>query len=180
MDDVRADQPPADDVVLIGRIGAAHGVRGEVFVQPFTDDPDDRFQPGAVVLTEAGAGPPMTVETLRWHSGKLVLRFVGAQQRSDAEAIRGRELFLRTSDRPALDDPDDFYDTDLIGLTVSDRTGHAWGPVVDVVHAPGSDYLVLQVGDQQRLVPFVAAIVTSVDVAAGAVTIDPPAGLFEL
>jgi len=173
--------PGADgDLVAVGRIGPAHGLRGEVLVAPFTDEPDERFAPGAVLVAEPGEAGPLTVESARWQGKRLVVRFAGVVDRSGAEALRGTDLLIPAADRPDLDDPDDFYDTDLIGLAVATVDGRALGPVRDVVHAPAADYLVIEVDGQERLVPFLAAMVPSVDVAGGNVVIDPPEGLLDL
>ena len=168
------------DLVAVGRIGPAHGLRGEVLVAPFTDEPDERFAPGAVLVAEPGEAGPLTVESARWQGKRLVVRFAGVVDRSGAEALRGTDLLIPAADRPDLDDPDDFYDTDLIGLAVATADGRALGPVRDVVHAPAADYLVIEVDGQERLVPFLAAMVPSVDVAGGKVVIDPPEGLLDL
>ncbi len=166
-----------DDLLVVGRVGPPHGVRGAVVVQPFTDAPDERFAPGSVLLTAAG---PLTVEAARRQGRRLVVQFEGVADRWQAERLRGTELQMAASSRPPLDDPDDFYDTDLVGLTASTVGGEWLGPVRDVVHAPASDYLVVDVGGRECLVPFVAAVVPTVDVAGGRVVIDPPEGLFEL
>ena len=173
--------PGADsDLVAVGKIGPAHGLRGEVIVAPFTDQPDERFAPGAVLVAEPGDAGALTVESSRWQGKRLVVRFTGVADRGAAEALRGTELLIPAADRPDLDDPDDFYDTDLIGLAAATVDGRALGPVRDVVHAPAADYLVIEVDGQERLVPFLAAMVPSVDVAGGTVVIDPPEGLLDL
>jgi 16S rRNA processing protein RimM len=169
----------ADDVVL-GRIGAARGVRGEVFVAPWTDAPEERFAPGTVIRTDPPDAGPLTVEAMSSAGGKLVVRFAGVADRNAAQALRGVRLVLAASARPALADPDEFYDTDLVGLRARTVAGADLGPVREVLHAGGADYLVLDVDGAERLVPFVAAVVPTVDIAAGLVEIDPPEGLFEV
>jgi 16S rRNA processing protein RimM len=166
-----------DELVVVGRIGPPHGVRGEVVVQPFTDSPDERFAPGRTLQT---SGEALTVASSRWQGSRLIVEFTGIAHRDDAQALRGTELLVPAGSRPALDDPDEFYDTDLIGLAASTVDGVALGPVRDVVHAPAADYLVIEVDGRERLVPFVAAIVPSVDVAGGRVVVDPPEGLLDL
>jgi len=166
--------------IAVGRIGPPRGVKGETFVQPWTDVPAERFAPGAVLSTEPADVGPLTVETSSLAGGKLVVRFAGVTDRSEAEALRGVSLFIDAADRPPIDDPDEYYDTDLIGLAARTVGGEPLGPVTDVVHAGGASYLVVPVGGRDRLVPFVAAIVPTVDLAAGTVEIDPPEGLFEL
>jgi 16S rRNA processing protein RimM len=168
------------DVVTIGRIGKPRGVRGDVFVAPWTDDPDERYAVGSVLRTSPPDRGPLTVAAMSLASGKLVVHFEGHDSREAAEQLRGVELVMDPADRPPLEDPDDFYDTDLVGLSARTVSGDALGPVREVLHAGASDYLVLDVGGTERLVPFVAAIVPTVDVAAGFVEIDPPEGLFDL
>src|SRR5215211_1996775 len=107
-----SDDGGASALVVVGRIGKPHGLRGEVFVEPWTDDPQDRFAPGSVLTAEPASAGPLTVETARWHAGdKLVLRFEGVPDRTAVEALRGVRLLLAASERPPLEDPDDFYDT---------------------------------------------------------------------
>jgi 16S rRNA processing protein RimM len=168
------------DVVAIGRIGKPRGVRGDVFVAPWTDDPDERYAVGSVLRTSPPERGPLTVTAMSMASGKLVVHFDGHDSREAAEQLRGVELVMNTADRPPLDDPDDFYDTDLVGLTARTVAGAPLGPVREVLHAGASDYLVLDVDGTERLVPFVSAIVPTVDVPGGFVEIDPPEGLFEL
>jgi 16S rRNA processing protein RimM len=167
----------ADELIAVGKVGRARGVRGDVFVQPWTDAPEERFGPGRTVRTATGQ---LTVAASSQAGGKLVVHFEGVDDRAAAEALHGIQLFVPAAERPALEDPDDFYDTDLIGLAAHDPQGTALGPVTDIVHAGGADYLVVHVGGSDRLVPFVAAIVPTVDLARGTVTIDPPEGLFDL
>jgi 16S rRNA processing protein RimM len=169
-----------DDVVAVGRIGPARGVRGDVFVEPWTDDPQARFAVGSVLRTEPTEAGPLTVEFSSQASGKLVVHFTGVDDRAAAETLRGTELVIAASERPPLQDPDEFYDTDLIGLAARTVRGEDLGPVREVVHSAGADYLVVEVGGRERLIPFVAPVVPTVDVGNGIVEIDPPEGLFDL
>ena len=165
---------PGPDLVAVGRVGPARGVRGDVFVQPWTDAPHERFAAGAVLRTDRGG--QLVVAEGSVQSGKQVVHFDGVDDRAGAEALRGTVLFVPAAERPALEDPDEFYDTDLVGLAVRTVDGEELGEVGDVVHAGGASYLAVG----EHLVPFVRAIVPSVDLAAGVVVVDPPEGLFEL
>jgi 16S rRNA processing protein RimM len=169
-----------DDLVVVGRIGPVRGVRGDVFVAPFTDAPEERFAPGAVLRTDPPSAGPLTVVSSSSASGKLVVHFDGVDGRPAAEALRGVQLVVAAADRPRLEDPDEFYDTDLVGLTARTVGGEELGPVSDVIHVGGADYLVVQMAAREQLIPFVAAIVPTVDLAGGSVLIDPPDGLFEV
>lgn len=165
--------------LAIGRIGRAHGVRGEVSVDVRTDDPDARFAPGVVLVTDPRDAGPLTVDTVRTHSGRLLIRFAGVDDRNAAETLRGVTLLVDSADIPPSDDPDEFHDHELIGLAAVTADGAELGEIVDVEHY-GQDLLVLRraTGDD-ALVPFVSAIVTAVDVPAGRVVLDPPPGLLD-
>jgi 16S rRNA processing protein RimM len=170
----------ADEFVAVGRIGRPRGVRGAAFVEPWTDDPDERFAAGTVLVTDPAAAGPLTVAASSMSNGKLVVQFESVSDREAIEALRGVRLLVAVTARPELENPDDYYDTDLIGLTARTIDGEPVGPVRDVLHAGGADYLVLDHDGREVLVPFVRAIVPTVDIAGGVVVVDPPEGLFEL
>jgi 16S rRNA processing protein RimM len=176
---VRPDVEPLD--LVIGRIGRPHGVAGAVTVEVRTDDPDDRFRPGAVLRTEPAERGPLTVRSVAGRSGGLVIAFEGVDDRAGAEALRDTVLVIDAATLPDLEDPDEFYDHQLVGLTAVLTDGTAVGTVAEVLHTGGGDLLAIDDGaGGQRLVPFVRAIVPSVDLAAGRVLLDPPDGLLEL
>lgn len=166
-------------LLAVGRIGRAHGIRGEVSVEVRTDDPGARFAPGTSLVTDPEGTGPLTVETVRTHSGRLLVRFAGIDDRGAAEELRGVLLLVDSAEIPPSDDPEEFHDHELIGLAAVTADGTALGEIVDVEHY-GQDLLVLRraTGDD-ALVPFVSAIVTDVDVPAGRVVLDPPPGLLE-
>ena len=164
---------------MVGRIGRPHGVRGEVTVEVRTDDPDLRFVAGAVLRTDPVERGPITISRVHWHSGTLLLRLEGVDSREDAEALRNTELLVEVADLPPLEDPDAFYDHQLVGLTARLTDGSDLGEVVEVRHE-AQDLLVVRSDGVDHLVPFVAAIVPTVDVAGGFVVVDPPEGLLEL
>jgi len=169
-----------DDTVVVGRIGRPHGVRGEVTVEVRTDDPDRRFIPGAVLATDPAARGPLTVDGVHWHSGTLLLRIVGVDSREAAEELRNTELLVAVEDLPPIEDPDSFYDHQLVGLTARLVDGTVLGEVTAVRHE-AQDLLVVRRPDApDALIPFVSAIVPTVDLAGGFVVVDPPEGLLEL
>ncbi|HWH30339.1 MAG TPA: ribosome maturation factor RimM [Mycobacteriales bacterium] len=176
--------PPApDDLVVVGRVGRPQGVRGEVTVEVRTDAPDERFAPGAVLLTEPADRGPLTVDRARDHSGRLVVRFEGVGDRTAAEALRDTLLLVDVRTLAPLEDPDEFHDWQLRGLRAETGDGRPAGVVADVLHLPHGDVLVVRVEDgtdgREVLVPFVRDIVPVVDVAAGRVVLTPPEGLME-
>jgi len=166
--------------LVVGRIGRAHGIRGDVLVDVRTDDPDERFAAGSVLVTDPADVGPLTVADARWHSGKLVVRFEDVNDRTDAEKLRGLRLTVDSDDLPPTDDPDEFHDYELVGLAAVGLDGTAFGEVVDVVHSAAGEILVLKYQGAERMVPFVLDIVPTVDVPGGRLVIDPPEGLFDL
>ena len=166
--------------LIVGRIGRPHGVRGDVTIEVRTDDPDDRFAPGRVLATDPPESGPLTIEWARWHSGRLLVRFAGFDDREAAGELRGVLLVIDSADLPPSGNPDEFYDHELMGLTVVTVDGEKIGIVAEVRHL-GQDLLVIErdAGETEGevLVPFVAALVPEVDVAAGRIVIDPPPGL---
>ena len=165
---------------MVGRIGRPHGVRGEVTVEVRSDDPDLRFYVGAVLATDPASRGPLTVTGKRWHRDVLLLTIEGIHSREDAETLRNTELLVDIADLPELEDPDSFYDHQLVGLTARLTDESELGEVTAVRHE-GADLLVVrrpEGGD--LLIPFVAAIVPTVDLAGGFLVVDPPEGLLEL
>jgi 16S rRNA processing protein RimM len=159
--------------LVVGRIAKAHGIGGEVSVDVRTDDPDRRFADGAQLDTEPAGRGPLTVEATRWHSGRLLVRFTGIADRSAAEALRSTMLVVDSTTSVTPEDAD--------GLAALDSDGGLIGQITDVLHPLGTDLLVIGRPDgAELLVPFVAAMVPIVDVAARQVVIEPPEGLLEL
>ena len=167
----------SEKLIAVGRIGAPRGVRGDLFVEPWTDAPDERFVPGAVLRTRSGS---LTVTAASRAAGKQVVHFAHVDDRTAAEALRGTELFIPAADRPPLADPDEFYDSDLLGLAAVTVAGAPVGTVTAVTHAGAAAYLVVESDGREHLVPFVTAIVPAVDLDAGRVVLDPPEGLLDL
>ncbi|GAA1803305.1 ribosome maturation factor RimM [Luedemannella flava] len=168
-------------LVVVGRVGRPHGIRGELSVEPRTDEPEARFAAGSVLITDPAAAGPLTVNSMRPHKGWLLVTFEGIADRTIAEGLRGVLLCVDTADLPDPEDPDEFLDHQLVGLAAVDDLGVELGKVVRVEHAPASDLLHVRLtGGKTALVPFVKAIVPEVDVAAGRVVLTPPDGLFDL
>jgi len=168
--------------VVIGRIGKPHGLRGEVTVEVRTDEPDRRFAVGAAVRAErpSGAGAPwttLTVSGTRWHQTTLLVRFEELPDRTTAEAARGLLLHADIPAAESPEDPDEFYDHQLVGLAAEDLDGRRLGEVTAVVHGAQDLLQVRALDGRDALVPFVAALVPEVDVAAGRVVIADRPGL---
>ncbi len=166
--------------LVVGRIGHAHGVKGEVSVEVRTDDPDRRFVAGSVLNTDPAERGPLTVVTTRPHHGRLLVAFDDVGDRNAAEALRGTLLVVDSATAGETDDGE-WWDHDLVGLAAMTTEGRVLGTVADVVHVPGAPLLSIVSEDAREvLVPFVAEFVPEVDVAHGRLVVAPPPGLLEL
>jgi 16S rRNA processing protein RimM len=172
--------------LVVGRAVKAHGISGEVVVEIRTDDPAERFAPGTILRAkrsrDRGAQErSYVVDSVREHSGRLLLRLAGVADRDAADALRGSLFVVDSDDLPPIDEPDTFYDHQLEGLRVRTVTGSDVGVVTEVLHTGAGELLAVK-GDsgEEVLVPFVSAIVTSVSLDDGTVDIDPPDGLLDL
>lgn len=164
-------------LVVVGRIGRPHGVKGAATIEVRTDEPDKRFAVGARLLTDSGLD--LTVASATWHSGRLLVTFEGYEDRTAVEQLRNA---LVSVDRPAderPEDPEEFYDSDLEGCEVV-VDGAVIGVVREVSHLPGQDLLVVATPDEREvLIPLVSAFVPQIDVSAKRIIITPPEGLLE-
>jgi 16S rRNA processing protein RimM len=172
---------------LVGRIVKPHGIHGELVVEPRTDSPEIRFAVGSVLAANLrnGTTRELTVAAARPHSGRLLVVLDGVADRDTAEELRGTLLLAPEADLPPIEDPDEFYDHELEGLSVFTADGAKVGVIAEVLHGAGSDLLLVHregpAGNRlvELLVPFVHQIVPEVDVRAGRVVIDPPQGLLD-
>ncbi|PWI44302.1 ribosome maturation factor RimM [Streptomyces sp. ICBB 8177] len=166
--------------LVVGRIGRAHGIKGEVTVEVRTDEPELRLGPGAVLATDPPAAGPLTVETGRVHSGRLLLRFAGVPDRTAAEALRNTLLIAEVDPEETPEDPEEFYDHQLIDLDVVTTDGTEIGRISEISHLPYQDLLIVRRPDgAEIMVPFVSDIVPEIDLEAQRAVIDPPPGLID-
>jgi 16S rRNA processing protein RimM len=173
--------------VVVGRIGRPHGLAGDVSVEVRTDDPDLRLAPGTTLLADPASAGPLQITDSRVHSGRLLLHFAGIDDRSAAETLRNVLLVADVDPLQRPEDPDEFYDHQLVGLRVQTPAGEQVGTIADVLHLPGQDVLSVHrpyaPGEASEsgefLVPFVVAFVPTVDLDAGYVVITPPPGLLD-
>lgn len=165
--------------VIVGRVVRAHGIRGEVVIEPRTDRPQERFVPGAVLRTSAGA--TLTLRSVRPHGERLLVRVRGVSDRAEAERLRGTTLEADLDPADGCGDAEVYPDAVLVGLRAVEMSGAEVGQVVGVEHLPAQDLLVIRhANGTQSLVPFVAAIVPEVCLDTGCLRIDPPDGLLDL
>jgi 16S rRNA processing protein RimM len=131
-----------------------------------------------VLRTDPPAAGPLTVATARPHSGRLMLRFEGYVDRGDAERLRGVLLLTDVDADERPEDPEEFYDRQLVGLAVVTAAGDPVGELHEVLHLPGQDVLSVRRPDAPEvLIPFVHAFVPEVDLDGGRIVVDPPPGL---
>ncbi|HET9422906.1 MAG TPA: ribosome maturation factor RimM [Nocardioides sp.] len=167
---------------MVGRIGKPHGIRGEVTVEVRTDEPERRFADGAALSAAPPGGSAfavstLTVEATRWHQSTLLVSFAELTDRSSAEAARGVVLSVEVPADETPDDPEEFYDHQLVGLAAFDVGGALLGEVSGLVHG-AQDLLTIRTPDgRDALVPFVKALVPEVDLAARRVVIADRPGL---
>ena len=171
-----------EDYLVVGRIGKPHGLKGEVSVEPRTDEPERRFATGSrlgTVRNRPGthAAETLTVRSSRWHSGRLLVTFDEIAGRNAAEEARGTLLVVPVDPEETPEDPEEFYDHQLVGLDVVTTAGAVVGEVAEIVHGAAQDLLVVKAGDREVLVPFVTALVPEVDLAGRRVVVDDRPGL---
>lgn len=169
-----------DAMALVGRIARAHGIRGQVIVNPETDFPETRFAPGAELFTERGGRiEPLRLTTVRFQHDRPVIGIDGVATMTEAEALAGCELRVPVEALPALPDGT-FYRHDLIGCRVLTRAGADVGVVSDVEGTLGGSRLIVDGANGEVQVPLATAICTTVDVGNKRIVIDPPEGLLDL
>ena len=177
--------PPegAKTQLRVGRLVKAHGLKGALKLELYTDDPGGRFTPGStftlqVPESSAWHGKSLTVREFRWMNTHPVAFFEGVDDRDAAEGLVKAILWIDADASAQTAEDDAWYDHQLVGLDVV-RDGSVVGTIVRVEHLPSQDLLIVKAGEDEIMVPFVAAIVPEVDVQAGRVTVTPPPGLFE-
>jgi 16S rRNA processing protein RimM len=180
---VEKPEPVKSIDVVVGRIGKPHGLRGEVTLDVRTDEPERRFAVGAVLRAEPPRGSAsglrrLTVRSARWHQGVLLLGFEEVPDRNGAEAVRGIVLHADLAPDATPDDPEEFYEHQLVGLAVVDTDGAPLGEVLGLVPGAAQDLLRVRAADgREALVPFVQALVPEVDLEAGRVVVADRPGL---
>jgi 16S rRNA processing protein RimM len=182
----KATPPSGKTQLRVGRLVKAHGLKGAIKLELYTDDPEGRFAPGATFTLQVPEsspwhGKPLTVREFKWMNSHPVAFFEGVEDRSAAEELIRAILWIDEDPTAAPAEDDAWYDHQLVGLDVV-RDGDVVGRVVRVDHLPAQDLLIvrpLASAADEVLVPFVKAIVPEVDLERGRVVVTPPAGLFE-
>jgi 16S rRNA processing protein RimM len=166
----------------VGRLVKAHGLKGAIKIELYTDAPERRFVPGAVFTLQVPTSSPwhgksLELIELKWFNSNPVAFFKDVLDRTTAESLIKAILWIEQDPAEAPED-DAWFDHQLVGLAVL-RDGEKVGTVARVDHLPAQDLLAVDTPTGEVLVPFVASIVPTVDIAAGTVTVTPPLGLFE-
>lgn len=177
------DSTPPGTQLRVGRLTKAHGLKGAIKLELFTDDPGRRFVPGAVFTLQVPTSSPWHGKTLelvelRWYNQQPVGFFKGVADRSAAETLAKAILWIDQDAAEQSDEEDAWFDHQLVGLKVV-RDGAEVGTIARLEHLPAQDLLIVKTPSGDVMVPFVKAIVPSVDVKARIVTVTPPIGLFE-
>ncbi|MBI3456428.1 MAG: 16S rRNA processing protein RimM [Candidatus Rokubacteria bacterium] len=167
------------ELIAVGRIVRPQGRRGEVRVEPLTDEPGRLAELRECYLVPPAGGEQRRVETV-WFQGEVpVLKLAGADSLDAAEALAGRLVSIsRAAVRPLP--PGHFYCFELIGCTVRTPEGALLGTLADVMGGEHHDLWVLRAGEREHLIPAVSEIVERVDLDERVVVVRPPEGLLEL
>ena len=171
-----------ENLILLAKIGAPHGIKGEVRVTPFGD---------AYMLDQYGKlqtadDRKLKIKRMRPQKNVLVVKFEGVNTREEAEALSGVELFIERSKLPEIEEEDEFYLSDLIGMKAVHQNGDVIGKIKDVPNFGADDMLEIQpaktdgsFGGQTYFLPFTKEVVPTIDLANGFVTVMPPAEVSE-
>ncbi|MFD6226345.1 ribosome maturation factor RimM [Streptomyces sp. NPDC060232] len=166
--------------LVVARIGRAHGIKGEVTVEVRTDEPELRLSPGAVLRTEPASVGPLTIETGRVHSGRLMLRFAGVKDRTAAESLRNTLLIADVDPAELPEEEDEYYDHQLMDLDVVLADGTEIGRITEISHLPSQDLFIVERPDgTEVMIPFVEEIVAEIDLEEQRCVITPPPGLID-
>lgn len=161
-------------LVLLGKIGAAHGIKGEVRIASFTADPLAIADYGSLLTDRAGL--TVTIEKARLNKNTLVARLKGVHDRNGAEVLNGTSLFVERDRLPEEEDEDDFYHTDLIGLDARLESGASIGRVVALPNYGAGDLIEIAdpLSGDSFLFPFTRAVVPTISIEDGFLVISPP------
>jgi len=165
-------------LLVVARIGRAHGVNGEATIEVRTDLPEERFIVGSVLVTEPSTFGPLTISSIRNHNGTLLLGFKEVKDRTAVEKLRD-VLLLADVDISEGGDEDNFHIQELLGCRVVTDAGIEVGIMTDLVQLPGQDLLAVNHNGREILIPFVLEIVPEIDVENKVITITPPEGLLD-
>jgi 16S rRNA processing protein RimM len=173
------------DLLIVGMIRKAHGIKGECFVSPVTDDVAGIFEEGRSLRLGDRDGRPdesglaLTIQAAREFKGGLICRFEGVRDRNAAEVLRGRSLLISHEDVRPLE-VGEYFLHDLVGLEVRTVDGVTVGHVVEIYETGSGHVLGVADGERERLIPFADRIVKEIDMDERLIVIEPLPGLLDL
>ncbi|HJV64649.1 MAG TPA: ribosome maturation factor RimM [Geomonas sp.] len=166
--------------VLIGRIQAPHGIRGQLRVIPFAGDASSISKLNKVLLkSPAGAMEEFSVASAKMHGKKVILTLKPFDNINQVLHLVGREIYAERGALPELP-PDEFYWSDLLGLQVETEEGEALGELVDIIETGANDVYVAKKDGREVLIPALEDVVLAVDLDKGTMTVSLPEGLLDL
>jgi 16S rRNA processing protein RimM len=169
-----------DDLLLVGRVARAHGIRGQVVVNPETDFAEERFRAGQVLLMgPADRAEQREIREVRFHHGRPIIALAGVETIDAAEALSGTELWMPAAALGPLPEGV-FYRHDLVGCDVRDTHEAVIGRVTAVEGTLDRSHLIVDCGGAETMIPLVAPICVRVDVPGRRIVVDPPEGLLDL
>lgn len=169
-----------DGMITVGRVARTHGNRGQVIVNPETDFPDERFQPGhTLYLLRDARVQPLAITAVRFHQGRPILALAGVESMTEAEALAGLELRVPAETLHPLPEAA-FYRHDLVGCAVRTADGREVGTVTRVDGPFEGAHLVVTGGAGEVLIPLVAEICVRIAPDERLIVVDPPEGLLDL
>ena len=175
----------APENLVVGHLNKAHGTKGEIFIWPLTDHPESTFAPGVVLYLgdnngDLPADPPMLrIDTSRAYRRGFLVRFEGFQDRPGLEGLLGRYVMRNMDQLEELAEGETFYH-DLLGMEVFTVEGERVGEVVEIYEVRPADLLEIRGPEKNFMIPYVAEMIQSVDVAENRIVLDPPPGLLEV
>jgi 16S rRNA processing protein RimM len=170
----------ATDLILLGKIVATHGIRGQLRVVPYSGHFDTFLAIGSVTLKDAaGRMVGYDIASAAVHGKKLLLALKGYADINQVEHLVGCELYVDRDQLP-LPDEDEYYWYDLLGLTVVTASGEQLGSLESIIETGSNDVYVVKSGEREYLIPALAEVVTSIDLDAKVMTVTPFEGLFDL
>ncbi len=166
------------EYIVIGRFGRAHGVSGEIYINPITDNPE-RFEKLESFWMESDDGwKEIMIAGMKFVSGRPVIKIAGFDTTDAVKPLLNEYLYIRSSALETLPDGS-YYLFDLVGCRVEDISGRARGNAVEVEQYPANDILVVEADGKKYSLPLVRRFVKKIDIEKKLIVIDPPEGIFD-
>ncbi|MDO4289201.1 MAG: ribosome maturation factor RimM [Eubacterium sp.] len=169
-----------EELMIIGKVLGAHGIRGELKVQPLTDDPGRFYDLDGVYLEKGGKRQAYNIELVRLHKGNVLLTLEGIADRNASEKAAAAMVCIDREDAVDLEE-DEYFIEDLIGMTVLDEGGQVVGKVKNIIQTSGTvDTVEIVTADKTVYVPARKVYFKQVDLAAGKIVAAIPEELLTL